>query len=339
MNDTTANERLPRGVRLLHALQQEPDLSTMTAAEFAAYCEATTRKYGSPLIRSITGFPDRGAEIRWQDLTLADRVVRVRVYRLASARDTGAALSLVLHVHGGGFVGTASQCDWGNAHLAARLPALVVSVEHRLLTPETPLADAVADAWDVLRHLLAHATEWGFDPARVAVAGESAGGLIAALIAIRARAAGLPLRAQVLINPACDLTDTIYDYPSMTRHAYDVPRLRMFRRLAVPPGSDPRALSPLHADLGGLAAALVVVPTVDPLADHGRSYAERLRESGTPARLTEYPGAPHAFITLPRLVPQAKAARAEVTEFLRGQLAGSPAATTQPPELRRQGAR
>jgi acetyl esterase len=65
----------------------------------------------------------------------------------------------------------------------------------------------------------------------------------------------------------------------------------------------------------------VVVPTFDPVADHGRRYAERLREAGTPARMTEYPGATHAFLSMPGVVRQAKAARVEIVEFLRGLLA------------------
>jgi acetyl esterase/lipase len=69
-------------------------------------------------------------------------------------------------------------------------------------------------------------------------------------------------------------------------------------------------------DLDGRAPALVVMPTLDPPADHGRRYAERLLESGAPARLTEHPGAPHAFLGMPGLAPQAKAARTETTEFL-----------------------
>jgi acetyl esterase len=108
------------------------------------------------------------------------------------------------------------------------------------------------------------------------------------------------------------------DSPTLT-----VTQMRLFRRLAVPQGADPRAVSPLYADdLSGLAPALVVVPTLDPVADHGRTYAERLWEAGTPALLTEHPGATHAFLSMPGLVPQAKAARAEIAGFLRDRLAG-----------------
>jgi acetyl esterase len=153
------------------------------------------------------------------------------------------------------------------------------------------------------------------------VVGESTGALVAALAAIRASASGLSLRAQVLVNPAIDVTATALDYASIGEHAHsptlNVERLQAFLRLAVPPGTDARAVSPLCADeLGGLAPALVVVPTVDPIADHGRRYAQRLRESGTPVQLTEYPGATHAFLSMPGAVPQAKPARAEIAAFL-----------------------
>ncbi len=224
-------------------------------------------------------------------------------------------------------MGTAAQCDWTNSHLAAHLPAVVISVEHRLIAPHTPLSAAVDDGWDVLRHAVRHAARWGADPSRTAVFGESCGALISALAAIRARDAGLRLRAQVLVNPVVDVTETMCDYPSVTEYAYSptraLPQLRLIQRLAIPPGTDARAFSPLYADdLDGLAPALVVVPTRDAVADHGRRYAERLRAAGTSVRLTEYPGARHAFLTLPGVEPQAVLAQAEIRQFLRVALAG-----------------
>ncbi|WP_406179571.1 alpha/beta hydrolase [Streptomyces sp. NBC_01006] len=302
----------------------------MTAEELAAYREAENRRRASPAMREITGMPDPGAAIEWQSLALTGRRLPVRVHRPvrelgAGSADWAGVLPLVLHVHGGGFVGTAVQSDWINSHLAARLPALVVSVEHRLLAPDTPLSAAADDGWDGLDHLVRHAADWGIDPARIAVFGESCGALITALAAVRARQAGLQLRSQVLVNPVADVTRTMFDHPSVTEHAHSptltVPQLRLLQRLAVPSGTDPRALSPLHAgSLAGLAPALVVVPSHDPLADHGRRYAERLRADGTPARLTEFPEATHAFVSMPAVVPQAEAARAEITEFLRDAL-------------------
>ncbi|GAA4632062.1 alpha/beta hydrolase [Actinoallomurus vinaceus] len=315
MSEATAAKRPP-----------EPDWSTMTEEELVAYREAENRWRASSAARAILGDPDPGAAIGWQEVALPGRELPVRVYRPAPGPDdTGAGLPLVLHVHGGGFVGTAAQSDWVNSHLAAQLPALVVSVEHRLLAPDSPLSAAVGDGWDVLQHVVQHAAQWGIDPARTAVFGESCGALISALAAIRAKASGLRLRAQVLVNPAVDVTETMLDYASVTKHARTptlaVPQLQLFQRLAVPPGTDPRALSPLCAgNLNGLVPALVVVPTHDPVADHGRHYAERLRAAGTSARLSEYPGAGHAFLSMPGVAPQSGAARAEILEFLRASL-------------------
>ena len=326
---TDTGLRPPLGIRLLHSLRREPDWLTMSAEALDAFRDAENRRRASALIRVITGFPDRRATIGWRQLALPDRVLRVRVFRPSSVGRGGpvAGLPLVLHVHGGGFVGTAVQSDWINSHLAGRLPTVLVSVEHRLLAPQIPLSAAVDDGWDVLHHVLQHADQWGVDPGRVAVFGESAGSMVTALAAIRAKGSDLPLRAQVLVNPCVDLTSTAFDYASMKEHANSptltVTQMELFRRLAVPEGTDPRAVSPLYSDdLSGLAPALVVVPTLDPVADHGRAYAERLREAGTPVRLSEYPGATHAFLSMPGVVPQARAARADIAEFLQEHLAG-----------------
>ncbi|MER7283043.1 alpha/beta hydrolase [Dactylosporangium sp. NPDC000244] len=306
------------GLRLLQAVRKQPDWPAMSAAELDAFREAENRRRASRLVRVVSGFPAPGVTIGWHTLDLPGRSLRLRVYRPERAD------AFVVHVHGGGFVGTAPQSDWINSHLAARVPAVVVSVEHRLLAPGTSMLAAADDGWAVLHR----AAELGLavDPARVAVFGESAGGLIAALAAQRARAEGIPLRAQVLVNPATDLTGTALTYPSMRAHAgsptLTLAQLELFLRLAVPEGTDPRAVSPLHAgDLSGLAPALVVVPADDPLADQGRAYADRLRAAGTPVTLAEHPGAVHAFLSMPGVQRRAKAARAEIAAFLRERLA------------------
>jgi len=238
----------------------------MTAEDLRAFREAENRKRMSRVARVITGLPDRRTVIRWQEIALADRVVRVRVHRPSTARRDD--LPLVLHVHGGGFVGTAVQCDWVNSHLAARLPAVVVSVEHRLLAPGTPLTAAVDDGWDVLDDVVRHAN---------------------------------PVRRQPDPHESADGTVLAARRPGGNRPPAAVPAVR--RRP------------------GRAGPALVVVPTFDPMADHGRSYAQRLQEAGTPARLTEHPGATHAFLSMPGVVPQARPARAEILGFLQRHLA------------------
>lgn len=324
MSDVSTARQAGIGVRMFYRLLGRPDLLSLSDEELVAMRDAQNRKASVRLFRVISGFPDRGSAIDWREVNLADREVPVRVYRPAREAP-GGGLPLVVHVHGGGFAGTAVQCDWINAHLAARLPAVVVSVEHRLVSPGVPFSAAVDDGWDVLRHLVEHAGDWGVDPARVAVMGESAGAAIMAVAAIRAGAAGLGLRAQVLVNPCVDVTPGFLDYDSMAEFpdtpSLNVDRLKVFRRLAVPQGADARAVSPLYAGhLGGLAPALVVVPVLDPLADHGRDYAAKLRAAGTSARVSEHDRAGHAFLSMPHLVPQAKDARDRITDFLRERL-------------------
>src|SRR5690606_26675314 len=186
--DPAVADRPPLGVRVVHGSRREPDWLTMSYAELLAYREAENRARASRLARPVTGFPDRGAAIEWQEVALPGGRVPVRVYRPAGGRvpAPGGRLPLVLHVHGGGFVGTAAQSDWVNSHLAARLPAVVVSVEHRLLDHRTPLAAALDDGWDVLELAVrGGGARWRVDAERVAVLGESTGGLIAGLMVLR----------------------------------------------------------------------------------------------------------------------------------------------------------
>jgi acetyl esterase len=126
----------------------------------------------------------------------------------------------------------------------------------------------------------------------------------AARVALRARKEGPPLRAQVLNYPSTDWTETVASYPSISENAGNptlpLSRLRAARRLSLPPALDPRSVSPVKFEnLAGLPPALVVTAALDPVADHGRRYVERLREDGTDARLSCYPRATHSFLSTP----------------------------------------
>lgn len=303
-----------------------PDWPSISDEELAAYSVAENRYRASGAARALTGEPDADAFITWKVLALPDRELPVRVYRPAMEYDAADSagkmkLPLVLHVHGGGFVGTAVQSDWVNSHLATHMPAVVESVEHRLLSPAAPLSAAVDDLWDVLQYAIGHADGLGIDPARIAVFGESCGALISALAAIRAAKAGVTLQAQVLVNPVTDVSVAMFAYPSMSRFAHtptlSIEALQIIQRLAVPAGADSRSLSPLHADdVVKVAPTLVIVPTDDPLADQGRCYAERLRWAGVATQLAEFQGAGHAFLSLPGIAPQALPARRAIYTFL-----------------------
>lgn len=115
------------------------------------------------------------------------------------------------------------------------------------------------------------------------------------------------------------------DYPSITANADNptlpLSRLRAARKLSLTPTVNPRSVSPLKFDtLAGLPPTLVVTAALDPVADHGRCYADRLHEYGIDARLTCYPKATHSFLVTPSLVPAARPARREILTFLRDAL-------------------
>jgi acetyl esterase len=309
-------------------LRDKLDWEALTDEQVMAASKKINRLRSSRAVRIITGRPDRHARIEERTIDLPGRRLMLRVHR---PKNAGPRLPLILSFHGGGFiVGTAAQNDWLNSHLAARCPAVVVSVEYRL-APKHPLPEPVEDGYDTLVRLLEDPAGWGVDPAAVAVFGESAGGTLATLVALRARKDGPPICAQVLAYPGTDWTETMDDYPSLTANAgnpgLSASEWRTARRLSVPPTLDPRSVSPIKFDnLAGLPPALVIIGGLDPAADHGSRYAERLRADGTETRLTSYPKAIHGFISMPGLIPAARPARSEILAFLRDHLN----ATTRP---------
>jgi acetyl esterase len=311
--------KAPLGTRILRDAR---DWEALTDDQVIAAREKANRAASSRAAWIVTGLPDRRARIKEATIELPGRRLMLRVHR---PKHADRKLPLIVSFHGGGFfMGTAAQNDWLNSYLAARCPAVVVSVEYRL-APQHPLPQPVEDGYDTLVRLVDDAIGWGVDPAAVAVMGDSAGGMIAALIALRARKDGPPLRAQVLNYPSTDWTETWADYPSIAENADNptlpLSRLRAARTLSVPSTLDPRSVSPVKFDnLAGLPPTLVVCAALDPVADHGRRYVERLREDGTDARLTCYPKATHNFLSTPGLVPAARPARREILAFLRGSL-------------------
>lgn len=314
--------KAPLGTRILRDAR---DWESLTDDQVVAAREKANRTASSRTARIVTGWPDRRAYIKETTIDLPGRRLMLRIHR---PKNAGQGLPLIVSFHGGAFIGgTAAQNDWLNSYLAARCPAVVVSVEYRL-APQHPLPQPVEDGYDTLVRILDDPDGWGIDPAAVAVMGESVGGMIAALVALRARKDGPPLRAQVLNYPSTDWTETMADYPSYAENA-DNPtlppsRLRAGRKLSVPPTLDPRSVSPVKFEnLADLPPTLVITAALDPLDDHGRRYVERLREHGTDARLTCYPKATHSFLSTPGLVPAARPARREILAFLRGHLHSS----------------
>jgi acetyl esterase len=231
---------------------------------------------------------------------------------------------VLLYFFGGGWVlGTIDTADGVSRSLANATGALVAVVGYRL-APEHPFPAAADDCYAALCWVAEHAAGIGADPARIAVGGDSAGGNLAAGVALRARDTGPALAGQLLVYPN---TDQLADDESM--RTADDPFL--FNRHSVAwyrqhylagPGdaADPLA-SPLRAgSLAGLPPALVITAEFDPLRDQGAAYARRLAGAGVPAELSCYPGMAHGFFTMAGTVDASRAAIAQAAAHLRAWL-------------------
>jgi acetyl esterase len=247
----------------------------------------------------------------------------VRCYATSAESDLG----VVVFFHGGGWV--LSSVDGHDSlarRLAARSGALVVSVEYRL-APEHPFPAPHEDAWAATAWLAEHAGQWGGDPTRLAVAGDSAGGNLAAGVALRARDEGLDLAHQLLMYPCLDC-DT--DRPSYRDNAegYFLTAANMGwfwdQYVPVERRRDPRAVPMRAEDLSGLAPALIQTAEYDPLRDEGEAYGERLAAADVPVVVTRYDGVIHGFISRWDQIAGALPAHDEAGEALRHALGGGP---------------
>jgi acetyl esterase len=252
------------------------------------------------------------------DVAVEDRTIDgpggpipIRVY------GTGSGGPALVYLHGGGWVvGSIESHDPVCRRLAARTPCVVVSVEYRL-APEHPFPAGLEDAWAATEWVAGHLDELGAD--RVAVGGDSAGGNLAAVVALRARDRGLPLALQVLIYPVIDAD---LDSPGYVEHGVglNLTRAKMdwywARYLDGADGFAPEA-SPLRAgDLAGIAPALVQTAEHDPLVFEGEAYAHALEAAGVPVTLTRYDGQIHGFARLVALCPRGHDALAEIAAAL-----------------------
>ncbi len=258
---------------------------------------------------------------RVEDLHIPARDGRALPARLY-APSTVAGLPLLLYMHGGGFtIGNIATHDILCRELARLAGCMVVSLDYRL-APEHRFPTASNDAWDALAWLAAHAGELGADPARLAVGGDSAGGTLAAVNAILARDAGLPLALQLLFYPGCAAHQ---DTPSHTTYAHGLvleePAISWFFGNYVHSRAEREdwRFAPLLApDVDGVAPAWVGLAECDPLVDEGVDYADKLRLAGVPVDLEIYRGVTHEFIKMGRAIPEARQAHADAARALRG---------------------
>jgi acetyl esterase len=247
--------------------------------------------------------------------------VPVRSYRPRGA-GKHEVLPALVYFHGGGWViGDLDTHDVVCRTLANGARCAVLSVEYRK-APEAPFPAAVEDCFSSLVFIAGNSNSLKIDPTRIAVGGDSAGGNLAAVMALMARDAGGPaISFQLLIYPAADQRMA---HPSIDRNGegYLLTKKGMlyFRGHYLPKRDDWldwRASPLLAKSLAGLPPAYVMTAGFDPLLDEGRAYADRLKKEGVAAEYREYSDMVHGFITMGRVLDSANAALADCAMALR----------------------
>lgn len=241
------------------------------------------------------------------------------------AASEGPAVPALVYFHGGGFtVGSSATHEVLCRVLAALSGCAVVSVDYRL-APEHRFPTAVHDAFDAVQWVHQQRGALGLSlETPLAVGGDSAGGTLAAVCALLARDAGLPLSLQLLFYPG---TTAHQDTDSHRRFGsgflLDQPSIRYFfdHYIEESQREDWRFAPLLAPDLDGVAPAWFGLAECDPLVDEGMAYADRLRMAGVPVDLDIYQGVVHEFIKMGRAIPEARQAHAHAAAAMRRWLA------------------
>ena len=250
--------------------------------------------------------------------------IPVRVYTPAP----GAAWPALIYFHGGGYLlGNLDMCDRQCREMAHLAGCVVVSVDYRL-APEHRFPAAIDDAFDATSYVADHPREFGIDPEAIAVGGESSGGNLAAVTALKGRDRGTPrLIFQLLVYPHVDFDD---DSPSMREfadgHFLTRAAIEYFAGHYLPGRTDRREprVSPMRAEsLEGLPSAFVVTAECDPLRDQGEAYAARLERAGVRVRQKRYEGMIHPFFSLGGIIDSGRTAVTDAAAALREAFRGS----------------
>lgn len=229
---------------------------------------------------------------------------------------------VLVYFHGGGWVIGDLETHHGFCHALAKTSnCLVVSIDYRL-APEYRYPAAVEDAYAATKWVAENAAGIQADADRLAVCGDSAGGHLAAVVAMMARdRKGPPIKLQILIYP---ITDFNFNTPSYleNREGYVLTRdlMQWFwdHFIADEADANDPYVSPLRArNLSDLPEALIITAEYDPLRDEGEAYGEKMRAAGVNVKLTRYPGMMHAFIRMTAHLDKAKEALDEVSGTIR----------------------
>ena len=298
----------PDMVPMLEEFERVPQADTIEEARatWSAFCRAANRP-------------------RPEGMTVSDSVVAtaafdipVRTYRPTAASD---ASPCIFYIHGGGFMtgdlDTNGTVAWG---LAQETGAVVVSTDYRL-APESPFPAAHDDCYAALCHVHDEPLVYGIDPSRIAICGDSAGGNLAAAVALAARdRKGPKLCAQAILYPGFRTEGTL---PSFTTYAHapiqNAESTTRYRLNYMPdPAShtNPYACPLMATDYGNLPTALLHVAAIDAARDEGKLYAERMNAAGSAATYRVAEGMIHSFMRARFDGPAAAAEFKVITDFL-----------------------
>jgi len=248
--------------------------------------------------------------------------IPARIYTPTTLRKTNGLAPCLVFYHGGGWViGDLDSHDVVCRKLAHEGELIVISIDYRL-APEHKFPAAVDDAITAVKWVASNAKDLDIDAGRLMVGGDSAGGNLAAVVALAARDGNGPkIAGQVLIYPA---TDFAMKHPSHSEPetsillTHSVIKWFCNHYLSAPADIDNWQASPARAKtLAGLPPAYVLTAGGDPLRDEGDEYAGRLKEAGVPVTYKHFPGQFHGFFTMGKLLPQANVAATDIASWMK----------------------
>ncbi len=254
-----------------------------------------------------------------------DGPLRARLYVPRSRAGSAGSSPLLVFLHGGGLMyGDLDSHDASCRLIAERADARVLAVDYRL-APEHPYPAAVEDSWAAYSWAVGNADRLGADPDRIGVGGDSAGGYLSAVVALRAAQQGVACRFQLLVYPVTNMADSSASRRTYRQGFY---LTEGFIDLSVEcylsGGGDPRdpevSVAFTEELPAGLAPALVVTAGFDPLRDEGEAWARRLADAGVGVELRRYPELVHGFFNVVGVGSSQRAAVAEIAALTRAAL-------------------
>jgi acetyl esterase len=289
------------------------------AQPFHTMTPAQARTAIDTMFQAFRGQPKEVAKSEDRKIPGPAGDIPVRIYTPAGSGPFGA----LVYFHGGGWViGNIETHDVTCRELTHVTPCVTVSVDYRL-APEHKFPAGPEDCYAATKWVADNARSVNVDPNRIAVGGDSAGGNLAAAIALMARDRGGPkLAYQLLIYPAIDAADETPSHREFTKDGYILSRADMEwfwgYYLADKHRTNPYACPSRAKSLAGLPPAFVLTAEFDPLRDEGEAYAQALRKAGVAVTAKRYDGVCHGFVSMAALLDAGKRAVAECCAELRG---------------------